>query len=41
MSNIHSNQGMNCLLKKKKLKNPKAFIDYSKEIDNIYENLED
>ena len=29
------------LIKKKKLKNPKAFIDYSKEIDNIYENLED
>ena len=25
----------------KNLKNPKAFIDYSKEIDNIYENLED
>ena len=25
----------------KKLKNPKAFIDYSKTIDNVYENLED
>ena len=25
----------------KKLKNPKAFIDYSQTIDNVYENLED
>ena len=25
----------------KKLKNPKAFIDYSQTIDDIYENLED
>ena len=25
----------------KKLKNSKAFIDYSQTIDNIYENLED
>ena len=25
----------------KKLKNPKALIDYSQAIDNVYENLED
>ena len=25
----------------KKLKNPKAFIDYSQKIDDVYENLED
>ena len=25
----------------KKLKNPKAFIDYSQIIDGVYENLED
>ena len=25
----------------KELKNPKAFIDYSETIDNVYENLED
>ena len=25
----------------KKLKNPKAFIDYSQTIDDVYENLED
>ena len=25
----------------KTLKNPKAFIDYSQKIDDIYENLED
>ena len=25
----------------KKLKNPKSLIDYSKTIDNVYENLED
>ena len=25
----------------KKLKNPKAFIDYSKAFDYVYENLED
>ena len=25
----------------KKLKNPKAFIDYSQAIDDVYENLED
>ena len=25
----------------KKLKNPKAFIDYSQIIDDVYENLED
>ena len=23
------------------LKNPKAFVDYSQKIDNVYENLED
>ena len=25
----------------KNLKNPKAFIDYSQKIDDVYENLED
>ena len=25
----------------KKLKNPKAFIDYSQAIDDVYEDLED
>ena len=25
----------------KKLRNPKAFIDYSQTIDDVYENLED
>ena len=25
----------------KKLKNPKAFIDYSQTIDDVYENLDD
>ena len=25
----------------KKLKNPKAFIDYSQTIDNVYESFED
>ena len=25
----------------KKLKNPKAFFDYSQKIDDVYENLED
>ena len=25
----------------KKLKNPRAFIDYSQTIENVYENLED
>ena len=25
----------------KKLKNPKAFIDYSQAFDDVYENLED
>ena len=25
----------------KKLKNPKAFIDYSQTVDDVYENLED
>ena len=25
----------------KKLKNPKAFIDYSETVDDVYENLED
>ena len=25
----------------KKLKNPKAFIDYLKTIDNVYENFQD
>ena len=30
------------LIKKIKiLKNPKAFIDYSQKIDDVYENLED
>ena len=45
MSKINSNQGINCLLKEKKrikeLKNPKAFIDYSQTIDDVYETLED
>ena len=40
------NQGINCLLMKRKvemenLKNPKAFADYSQTIDNVYENLEE
>ena len=39
------NQGINCLLTEKevgvkKLKNPKAFIDYSQTIDYVYKNLE-
>ena len=33
--NLRENLGV------KKLKNPKAFIDYSQTIDDIYENLED
>ena len=46
-SKVYSNQSINCLLleeKKvgiKKLKNPKALIDYSQAIDDVYENLED
>ena len=40
------NQGINCLLMKRKVemenfKNPKAFADYSQTIDNVYENLEE
>ena len=40
------NQSINCLLMKekigiKKLKNPKAFTDYSQTIDDAYENWED
>ena len=30
-----------CELLIKKLKNTKAFIDYSETIDDVYENLED
>ena len=47
MSKILSNQRVNYLVterenvKTKKLKNPKAFIDYSQTIDRIYETLED
>ena len=47
LSKIYSNPSTNCLLTKeekqelKKLKNPKAFIDYSQAIDNVYKNLED
>ena len=48
MSKIHSNQSINYLfingkekLEIENLKNPKAFIDYSQTIDNVYENLED
>ena len=46
-SKIHSNRSINYLLTKekklgiKKLKNPKAFTDYSQAIDYVYENLED
>ena len=44
MSMIHLNQSINYLLrkqKKQKLKNTKAFIDYSQTVDDVYENLED
>ena len=47
MSKIHSNQSINYLLTEekkseiKKIKNPKAFNDYSQTIDDVYENLED
>ena len=44
MSTIHLNQSINYLLKKQKkqkLKNPKAFIDYSQTVDDVYENLVD
>ena len=44
MSMIHLNQSINYLLrkqKKQKLKNPKAFIDYSQTVDDVYENLVD
>ena len=40
-------QNINCLLienkkvETKTIKNPKAFIDYSKTIDDVYESLED
>ena len=46
-SKIHSNQSKNCLLMKekkawiRKLKNPKAFTNYSQTIDGVYENLQD
>ena len=30
-----------CKIGIKNLKNPKAFIDYSQTIDDVYENLED
>ena len=46
-SKVHLNQNINCLLienkkvETKTIKNPKAFIDYSKTIDDVYENLED
>ena len=40
------NQSINCLLTEervgiKTLKNPKAFIDYSQTIDDVYTNLKD
>ena len=44
------NQSTNCLLKEererervriKQTKNPKAFIDYSQTIDDVYDNFED
>ena len=46
VSKIHSNESINCLLKQEKvgiehLENPKAFVDYSQMIDDVYENLED
>ena len=46
-SKVHLDQNINCLLienkkvETKTIKNPKAFIDYSKTIDDVYENLED
>ena len=46
MSKIHSNRSISYVLleEKKKgtehLKNPKAFIDYSQTIDDVYEDLE-
>ena len=46
-SKVHLNQNINCLLiddkkvETKTIKNPKALIDYSKTIDDVYENLED
>ena len=46
MSKIHLNQSINCLLTEEKvgiktLKSPKAFIDYSQTIDDVYANLKD
>ena len=47
MSKMQWNQSINYLLMEVKktgsenLKNPKAFIDHSQTIDNVYENLED
>ena len=44
---MHSNQSINCLSMEekkvgiKKLRNPKAFIDYSHTNDDVYENLEE
>ena len=42
------NQSTSCLLKEerervriKQTKNPKAFIDYSQTIDDVYDNFED
>ena len=46
-SKIHSNQSINYLLHGRQkvgienLKNPKALIDYSQTIDDVYENFED
>ena len=45
MSKIHSKQSINCFLMEEKsyevkVKNPKACIDYSQLIDDVYENLE-
>ena len=46
--NIHLNQSIKILLINgrekvgiENLKNPKAFIDYSQTIDEVYENFED
>ena len=47
MSKIHSNQSINYLLMEKKKqelkikKSPKAFIDYSQTIDDVYEKREE
>ena len=44
-SKVHLNQSTSCLLVEevgvKKSKIPKAFIDYSQAIYDVYENLED